>query len=304
MAQSMNRCPICNQSRPVKDFGLGQFQVWVCTNCGFRYLYPQPTDAELSEIYSDHYFLDEGHAQSVEMVNTLKRATAKLYLRQMVAEGLAVSGKPTLLEIGCGRGDFLLEAQAQGLGVSGLEVTDGLVAIANQRLGGSLVHKGHLEESRFDNESFDVVALFDVIEHVRDPVDFLTRISALLRRSGQVYIVTPSLDSWSAKLLGRNWMEFKLEHLSYFTKAAIVLLLKNTGFCRVRFQPNYKVLNFDYIQRHFVRFPVKGITPLMNLVRKIFPNQLAYLPFRVVASGMAVMAQKEQLSTAVSEENK
>jgi hypothetical protein len=54
------------------------------------------------------------------------------------------------------------------------------------------------------------------------------------------------------------------------------------------------VLNFDYINRHFIRFPVKVISPLMNLARKLIPNKLAYMPVRVMASGMAVIAEKRE----------
>jgi hypothetical protein len=100
------------------------------------------------------------------------------------------------------------------------------------------------------------------------------------------------LDSWSAKLLGNHWMEYKVEHLSYFTKKAVATLLENSGFQNVRFYSNYKVLNFDYINRHFIRFPVKGISPLLNFIRILTPDKLAYMPFKVVASGMAILADK------------
>jgi hypothetical protein len=70
--------------------------------------------------------------------------------------------------------------------------------------------------------------------------------------------------------------------------------LEKAGFHHIRFLPNYKILNFDYINRHFVRFPVKGISPLLKVVRTLVPDRLAYLPVKVVASGMAVIADKQQ----------
>ena len=290
----MDTCIICDQNRVVADFPLSRYQVYLCGNCGFRWLKPQPTDAELSEIYSDKYFLDEGDAKITEMVNRLKRATAGLYLEQLINEKPFFSKELSLLEIGCGMGDFLLEAQSKGFKVSGLEVTDYLVEFTNRRLGVSSVQKGFIETSNFQRESFDIVAFFDVIEHIRNPVDFMMRVNRLLRKSGKAYIVTPSLDSWSAKLLGKNWMEYKVEHLSYFNRQAITLLLEKTGFHKIRFHSNYKMLNFDYINRHFIRFPVKGISRIMNLARQIFPDKLAYMPVRFIASGMAVTAEKRE----------
>jgi SAM-dependent methyltransferase len=255
-------------------------------------LSPQPTERELSDVYSSQYFLDEGHEDATQIVSNLKRATAALYLQQLVADESKPQTQPSLLEIGCGMGEFLLEAQSKGFSVSGLEVTDHLVDFANRRLGFPGVRKAYLESSGFDKQSFDVVVMFDVIEHVRNPLDVMTRVNGLLRESGRFFIATPSLDSWSATLLGRNWMEYKVEHLWYFNRNAMQLLLEKAGFYKARFYPNCKVLNLDYVTRHFARFPVKGITPLMNLARKMTPYKLAYAPFKVVASGMAVIAEK------------
>src|ERR1700690_1125735 len=230
----MDICSICNDNNVIEGFSFRLYTVYICSKCGFRWLHPQPTDAELAEIYSDQYFLDEGDAEITEIVNKLKRATARLYLEQLVHGGSPSSSELTLLEIGCGMGDFLLEAQSRGFKVSGLEVTDHLVELANRRLGASSVQKGLIETSTFQKDAFDVIAFFDVMEHVRHPVDFMWHVNSLLRKNGKAYIVTPSLDSWSAKLLGHNWMEYKVEHLWYFNKKAIKLLLEKTGFQEIR----------------------------------------------------------------------
>jgi 2-polyprenyl-3-methyl-5-hydroxy-6-metoxy-1,4-benzoquinol methylase len=294
----MQKCVICGSGRLLnRDLKLHHYNIYVCQNCGFRWLEPQPTDQELTRIYSDRYFLDEGDLEITELVNKIKRATAKLYLNQLINEAffnkknLELS-QYSLLEIGCGMGDFLLEGQARGFKVSGLEVTDHLVDFANHRLGGNYVQKGYIETSNFEKGMFDIIAFFDVVEHVRNPLDFMRHVNSLLRKSGIVYIVTPSLDSWSAKLLGKNWMEYKVEHLSYFNKKAISLLLEKTGFHKIKFHSNYKILNFDYINRHFIRFPVKGISPVLTFGRKLTPDRLAYMPIKVVASGLAVIAEK------------
>jgi 2-polyprenyl-3-methyl-5-hydroxy-6-metoxy-1,4-benzoquinol methylase len=287
-------CKICGQEGAIKKFPFSHYSVYSCVNCGFRWLYPQPSDAELAGIYSDQYFLDEGDVKITEKVNKLKRATANAYLEQLVKENPPSQAQLNLLEIGCGMGDFLLEAQLRGFKVSGLEVTDHLVQFANRRLGTDSVQKGFLETSKYEAGTFDVIAFFDVIEHVRDPFVFMKQVNCLLKKSGKVFIVTPSLDSWSAKLLGNHWMEYKVEHLSYFNKKAMTLLLGKSGFHNIRFHSNYKVLNYDYINRHFVRFPVKGISPVLKMIRNLIPDKLAYKPVKMVASGMAIIADKQE----------
>ena len=69
-------------------------------------------------------------------------------------------------------------------------------------------------------------------------------------------LVTPSLDSWSAKMLGNRWMEYKTEHLFYFNERSLRRLLEAVGFKPVAFRPNTKILSLDYINHHFQRFRV------------------------------------------------
>jgi 2-polyprenyl-3-methyl-5-hydroxy-6-metoxy-1,4-benzoquinol methylase len=289
---NMTQCMICNKNNTSLGFVFHNYNVYSCSNCGFQWLSPQPTDKELAEIYSDSYYL--GDKDDEEMVNVLKRGTASLYLDQLLMVSnwnKSELNSRSVLEIGCGRGDFLLEARSQGFNVSGLEVNDHLVRLANQRLGSDFVKKGDIEASSFKTESFDAIVLFDVIEHVRNPELFLHRVKELLKATGRVYMATPSLDSWSARLFRKQWMEYKVEHLSYFNRKSLKLLLEKTGFRNVRFMPNYKILNIDYINHHFVRFPVKGFTPLMGSLRRIIPEKLARMPIKLIASGMAVIAE-------------
>jgi len=288
------KCPVCNDERTAKKFLFHRYDVCVCKNCRFQWLDPQPTDSELAEIYNDSYFLGKDDPQTLEIVYALKRATAALYLQQfMNATHLGRDGSQhSILEIGCGMGDFLLEAQSKGFDVAGLEVTDHLVELTNQRLGVPCVQKGTIESVNFPPNSFDMIAFFDVIEHVRDISQFMGKVRSSLKDSGKIFLATPSLDSGSARLLGEHWMEYKVEHISYFGRESMLKLLEKTGFHKVQFIPNYKILNFDYINRHFVRFPVKGLSPLVNGIRKITPRPLAFMPVKVIASGMALIAEK------------
>ncbi len=92
------------------------------------------------------------------------------------------------------------------------------------------MEKGVIETANFKSESFDVITFFDVIEHVRDPETFLKNVHKLLKVSGKIFLVTPSLDSWSAHLLGRHWMEYKVEHLFYFGKKIFKVTIGTDGF--------------------------------------------------------------------------
>ena len=284
-------CPLCN-SKADSFSKLGpETNVLKCPVCGTQFIFPQPSDKMLDKIYNAQYFLAGDDPLAQERMWKLKRETAHLYLDNIMSLAHTVPGK--LLEIGCGTGDFLLEAQSQGFDVSGLEISSDAVDIANNRLKIIVVRQGTLEEAGFEKSSFDLIALFDVIEHVRDPLSFLDQIYGLLKPGGKVAIVTPSLDSWSAKLMGRHWMDYKLEHLWYFNQYSIKRALIKSGFSQITFPPNYKILSLDYINLHFQRFQVPVITPIISVLRKLLPDVLAYHELQMVASGMLVLAIKQ-----------
>jgi spore maturation protein CgeB len=261
-----------------------------CSECGVQFLDPQPTDEDLERIYTSQYFLNERDSVSPEAVSRLKRATASLYLDHI---GRFVQAERSrLLEIGCGTGDFLVEARIRGFEVRGIEFSAAAATTANKRLSSNVVETGEIHQTNFGDNSFDVVAFADVIEHVRDPVHFIRRVHRLLRPGGFLFLVTPSIDSWSRRLLGQNWMEYKLEHLHYFGNESLGSLLKRGGFDSIELSSNWKVLSLEYADGHFQRFPIPFWSGFVRLLRGIAPKRLAERPFRVVASGTTATARK------------
>jgi SAM-dependent methyltransferase len=255
---------------------------------------PQPSDAQLGEIYSANYFLgaesDEGRKATREM----KRATAREYLAEIRRYCGAVQGR--LLEVGCGDGDFLVEAEAAGFQVTGVELAPAAAEQARARLQHGEVVCGLLENSGLPDEQFDLCVLSDVIEHVRDPKAFLRNIHRLLKPNGAIFIATPSLASWSARLMRQHWMEFKPEHLTYFDPRSIQTALLTTGFHEIIVQPGWKILTFEYVAQHFERFPVAVITPVLRFIRGLLPEGMRKKYRRIVASGMTAFARKTEVS--------
>jgi len=284
------RCPVCSNSCLTTLFVKEEYPVRGCSQCGVRFLSPQPDDARLETIYDAEYFLGARSSDAERYVSRMKRATASLYLTSLDRYLKGARGR--ILEIGCGQGDFLLEAYARGFEVNGVEISPSAANIANNRLGGERIFTGILEEVDFPEQFFDVVAFADTIEHVRDPMEFLLRVFAIIKPGGMVFVVTPSLDSWSAKLMGSHWMEYKIEHLYYFGKRAMRFALRRAGFEGIVLQPNFKVLDLNYICQHFARFRVPMITPLLNMLEKVAPKSLAHRQIKLVASGLVAIGWK------------
>jgi 2-polyprenyl-3-methyl-5-hydroxy-6-metoxy-1,4-benzoquinol methylase len=283
-------CPICATGSTRFLFERNSIRIYTCIRCKLQFQFPQPSDEQLAAIYSSSYFLGSKHAGLLENERALKRATARLYLNQLATQ---VPAGSRLLEIGCGHGGFLLEAQARGFQVQGLEYSSHAAREANAQLGASAVRVGSPEVECFLPAAYDAIAAFDVIEHLRKPIRALERLHSALRAGGVIAIVTPSLDSWSRRLFGRYWMEYKSEHLTYFSRKSLRLALEDVGFTDLQFTPNYKILNLEYIADHFERFPIPLLTPAVRILNRVLPLSIAVRPFRVVASGIMAIARKQ-----------
>ena len=282
-------CPVCGAPATAALFERHGQAVRGCAGCGLRFLHPQPGDDVLAAIYTSGYFLGGGDAEGRARTAALKAATAGVYLDRLRDFRGREGGR--LLEVGCGDGWLLAVAQARGYEVLGAEISAHAAAEANRRLGGPRVAVGPLERMALPGDQ-DVVVCADVVEHVRDPAPFLRRLKDALRPGGVLFLVTPSLDSLSARLLRRHWMEYKVEHLFYFSERALVRALSAAGFDAPAVAPNRKVLTLDYVAHHFERFPVPLVGPLVRLARRALPAALARRPLRVPAAGMAVFARR------------
>jgi SAM-dependent methyltransferase len=291
--QLLPACLVCESKRLRYAFSHHGYRVVRCADCHLLLLNPQPSEAELKAIYNADYFLGDDDPAARVHVSRMKAATARSYLNQIQRYCGTSGGR--LLEVGCGQGELLLEAQSLGYEVTGVEVSSSAAGQARRRLGEGRVVCGEVDSVALGDAYFDVCILSDVLEHIRDPLACLRTIHRLLKPGGVLFIATPSLDSWSARLLLQNWMEFKPEHLVYFDTNTIQHALHRAGYTQVVIEPGRKVLNLSYVARHFERFAVPVVTPLVQAIAQFAPRSLRDANMPMVASGMAVFARATAL---------
>jgi 2-polyprenyl-3-methyl-5-hydroxy-6-metoxy-1,4-benzoquinol methylase len=295
-SRPIDDCPICRAELSRRFVARG-VDLARCASCGLVLQAPQPSDDDLQGIYNEHYFLGTDlQARSAEL-ERLKQRTAAHYLDLIQAyrqdAGLATDGL-RLLEIGPGHGDLLLEARRRGFDVTGVEWSASATRVANERLRDLRTMAGSLDKVSLAPGVFDVCVMADVLEHVREPAATLDRVWSLLAPGGTLFVTIPTLDSWSARLFGRLWPEFKTEHLYYFNRGTSRTLLFQSGFSDVAVERARKSLSIGYIADHFRRFPVPVVTPAATVVRSVMPAPLRAQPFSVVASGVALLARRAE----------
>ena len=290
---AIKTCLVCKGGRIYYLFSTGGHRVVRCYDCGLVFLNPQPSDDELARIYNANYFLGSDSEAGRRAASEIKQATARLYLLEIRRYHGLGSGR--LIEVGCGEGDFLVLAEADGWQVTGVEYSPDACKKARQRLKHGDVLCGELQPAGLAAEQFDLCVISDVLEHVRCPLDFLQEIHRVLKPGGTLFVATPSIDSWSARFLRQKWMEFKTEHLIYFDRQTLQTALFKSGFRDVIVQPGWKILNFDYVKKHFERFPVPVITPALKFGARILPKGAQLRHRRVVASGILAFSRKAGL---------
>ncbi len=223
-------CLLCRADDPrslfeAQDINLlrpGTFGVVQCRRCGLVYTNPRPTRDAMSAFYPDEYWAGPplGDAQPY-----LDRAT-RIALEQL---GQAQPGQ-TVLDVGCGVGTVLRVLSRQGWGVCGVDVSQHACELARE-FAGTDVFCGTLEDANFAEENFDAVTLFDVAEHLPDPVATLRHIRRLLRPGGRVFIKVPNMAALQARLLRRWWYWLDVpRHLVHFSPRTLARALQAAGF--------------------------------------------------------------------------
>jgi 2-polyprenyl-3-methyl-5-hydroxy-6-metoxy-1,4-benzoquinol methylase len=138
-----------------------------------------------------------------------------------------------VLDVGSSFGMLLGLLREAGFRAEGVEPSR--EAASKCREEGLEVHCGLLEEVDFPDDSFDVITLFEVIEHLRSPRSLLGECYKILKAGGKMFISTGNTDSFTVKVLRGKWDYFSMEdggqgHISFFNPRSITILAKNIGF--------------------------------------------------------------------------
>lgn len=241
-------CPLCGGSRarafPIRyDFNGHVFRGRQCRDCEFIFVAPRPTPAELDLMYSEEYFTADSADQGAHSATDYETAAIQGSVKFPEILGAIRRFRPDgdFFEIGCGMGYFLDYARRQGYRVSGLEYSAFGTEAARTKFGLD-VRQGSLATIRPPAGSCDVVFLGDVLEHMVDPLDELTRIRPLLKPGGVVAAEVPAQFNAIVgrgavalyRLLGHERrMGLPPYHVNEFTPRTIRRLFARAGYAPV-----------------------------------------------------------------------
>jgi 2-polyprenyl-3-methyl-5-hydroxy-6-metoxy-1,4-benzoquinol methylase len=290
-AGAARRCEICGGDAFAPRFAKHGHAYVRCRTCGLERIDPQPSDAELAEIYGQTYYDAWGLQADEQHAAVLKRET----FRRVIAAAGRLPPRAKVLDCGAATGFLMQVAAEASYEPYGVELSSyGARAIA-QRFGADRVFEGHLEQAQFPHlqprPSFAAAFMCDYLEHVRDPRAVLRRAAALLEPDAPLVISTPRSGSLTHRLMGRGWTHYKTEHLYYFTPSNLQALLAETGFDRIRQGAAWKTMTLEYARHQFAAYHHPVLTPLARLVQWL-PAAARHRRLAIVLGEMLVVARR------------
>ena len=190
-----------------------------CKNCHLIYMNPMEKVSQTNEYY---FKAKNTHAPTIRE-SYLKTAESQVRLIQKYAIG------PNLLDIGCAQGFFLYNASKAGYTTKGIEISQDAAEYAIMEFGLDIEAKP-FEELRFPENHFDVVTLWQVLEHVPYPLTVLKEVHRILKPGGLLVASTPDIAGIPAKILRKRWWDIKRLHINQFSTKTLTDILQNGGF--------------------------------------------------------------------------
>lgn len=238
----MIRCDLCHSKNYcIVEAGEHNYKVLKCNRCGLVYVNPKPPERELKRHYNSDYYRDWMDRQRPRRVRMWQKRLKTINLERSTGR---------LLDIGCGEGLFLKIAQESGWSVEGTEISKFACKAAAHNIGKEIWH-GEIWDATFNNNSFDVVTIWHVLEHGINPLRTLKEAHRVLKSDGVCIVAVPNLNDWFMQLAywltkGKRLSLFSPDdkelHLYHFSARTLRNILKHAGFDKVKIRPDFGII--------------------------------------------------------------
>jgi 2-polyprenyl-3-methyl-5-hydroxy-6-metoxy-1,4-benzoquinol methylase len=227
------------------------YQFYNCQGCGYAQLDPLPPVEEINAIYATEYFQKAKYGADPAALREQQRRID--YMRRAgIADG------STIIDLGCASGDFIASAKAR-YNCWGIDISESGVATAkatNPEIKDQILFS-EMQDYQLPDRQFDAITIWDVIEHLPDPSDFLAKAVTQLKPGGVVMLSTPNLDTPSARLLGKRWAFMTPpEHLGFFSPKSSARWLAQHGL-----EPLFWTSKGRWVNLAFLAYKARRVFP-------------------------------------------
>ncbi len=247
--EEVKNCAVCGADNFVhlfqcKDYFLSNeiFSISQCKNCGFKFTNLKLSNSELIKYYGSGSYIS--HSEKPEsFIDNIYYKVRKYSLNKkyklVVSEkrkAKSEEGEATILDIGCGTGEFLNLFKANNWNVFGIEPNKAAREHAINKKGLEVFDEAYID--KFSEKQFDVITMWHVLEHVSDLKAQINNIKRVLKDEGLLIIAVPNSDSFDAQLYRQYWAAYDVpRHLYHFTKKSVNELLEKNDFELLKILP-------------------------------------------------------------------
>jgi 2-polyprenyl-3-methyl-5-hydroxy-6-metoxy-1,4-benzoquinol methylase len=247
----------CDQFRTLFIIPQLARQILTCAHCGLVFVYPQNNSfltfdfedkQEREEKYLGMRIMSESEGTHDEKIVLEEQNIKANHFNHRKKEIEHYAQRGNLLDLGCGRGCFLLNFVNSGFDYLGIEPRKRIASIAKERVGADNIFCGTLKEANLPDSKYDVVTMINLIEHLPSPFDTLREVNRVLKEQGILFIETPNVDSIMCKILRQRWHAFlEREHHYFFSKHTLRKMLAVTGFDVIKTKMSTRLLTIKYL---------------------------------------------------------
>ncbi|KKQ30075.1 MAG: Methyltransferase type 12 [Candidatus Shapirobacteria bacterium GW2011_GWE1_38_10] len=215
----------------------GVQQIVKCKNCGLIYVNPQIEVRMLNRSYSKDSnlsYVDEAESRIDTFCESIK----------IIDKYFPQRGK--ILDVGAGSGFFLKVARDEGWRTWGVELSKWLSNYANEKYSVN-IKQGTLKEAKFKDNYFDVITMWDVIEHLPNPDSELKEICRVLKPGGMLVVNYPDIGTPVARVMGSKWWFLFSTHLFYFDRRLMKKLLEKNNFENFEFKAYWQTISWGHL---------------------------------------------------------
>jgi 2-polyprenyl-3-methyl-5-hydroxy-6-metoxy-1,4-benzoquinol methylase len=228
-------CPVCSSvALPYKSSGIYKFFECGQINCAHVFVWPPPSLQELAKIYSDNnssiansngYTLLNDYRQNPKKIRNYFHERQIKFLKKIST--ILNNKEACILDVGCATGMLLRVLKDDGYkNLTGFDISESACSLVEREHGITC----HSALNNIPDKKFDLIILFEVLEHVTDPVLFLSALTEKLSTSGRVWVVVPNFDSPYARFFKSFWVWWIPPiHLQYFTRNSLVKTFTASG---------------------------------------------------------------------------